>query len=144
MPQRRLRDIVGDQKLLYVGSGEKVADAVRLMQAHRVSCVPVLESGELLGIFTSSTLIRAVLDAGRDPARTVVDDVMVAEPVTLDADNYGFEAIRLMSEHGIHHVIVRNCGDHDYAVVTIHDFPAHEIIAFDDELEFERRLWEEM
>lgn len=144
MPNRKLKDIVGDQRLQFVGPEEKVADTVKLMQEHRVSCVPVISDGALLGIFTSTTLVKEVLDANLNPATTSVREVMAADPVGLDANDHGIDAIRLMREHAIHHVIVRNCGDHGFAVVTVHDFPDKEIVAFEDELEFERRLWEEL
>lgn len=144
MPHRKLRDIVAGQSLLSVEPDTVVADAVKAMQARRFSCVPVIEDGELLGVFTSSNLVQRVLDAGLDPAATRIADVMSAEPYCLGCDCQGIEAVQFMRDKHIHHLIVTDGGKTVVGVVTRHDFPDSEIEEIEDELEFEQRLWEEL
>lgn len=144
MPHRKLREIVEGQDLLHLPPTASVAEAVRKMQQRRFSAMPVIEDGKLVGIFTSSNLVKRVFDPGLDPEETTLADVMTPDPVCIHADCEGFEAIRLMEENNVRHVMVEGCGPHGFALVTTDDFPDQEIAAFAEELEFEHRLWEEL
>ena len=144
MPHRILKEIVAGQRLLSAGPGDPVADVVRQMQAHRFSCVPVLDNGNLVGVFTSSNLVKQVLEFGLDPATTRVSDVMTREPICMNGDCQGIEAIQLMQDKHIHHLIVTGDGETVTGVVTRNDFPASEIAEIEEELAFEQRLWEEL
>ena len=44
--------------MVTIGPGQPAAEAARLLLDHRIGCLPVLEDGELVGIVTSSDLLR--------------------------------------------------------------------------------------
>jgi len=144
MPHRKLHEIVTGQTLVHVAPDTTVADAVKAMQQHRYSCLPVIEDGKLVGVFTSSNLIKGVIEPGRDPAETTVREIMTPEPKCIPADRQGIDAINMMKTEGVRHLVVTGCGEHGVAVVTTDDFPSAEIDEIEAELAFEKRLWEEL
>ena len=144
MTHQKLKDIAGGQAVLYVEPDSTVAEAVSKMRARGCHSVLVLRDGMPVGIFTSGGFFKHVVDAGRDPKTTRVGDVMTANPRCLSGDCQGIDAIRLMQDEKIRHIVVRGAGDCGYAIVTAADFPQADLSEMKDELEFERRLWEEM
>ena len=60
-----------------------VADAVRLMNAHRLGSALVLAEGWLAGIFTERDVLTRVVGMGRDPRTTPLADVMTRNPMTV-------------------------------------------------------------
>jgi len=144
MTHRKLKELLADQTLLHAAPDALVSEVVQDMQRNRYSCVPVIEEGELKGVFTSSDLVRRVLEAGLDPAETSIADVMTAEPHCIDGDCHGHEAVQMMRDRRIHHLVVVGCGENGYCVVTTADFPDDEFKEIEEELAFEQRLWEEL
>ena len=144
MTHHKLREIVSNRRTLCVGPNTAVLDVVREMQTHRLGAVLVVESGKLSGIFTGTNFVKQVLDAGKDPAKTRIGDVMTPQPKWLDCDCDGFEAVRLMEEDHLRHLVVRLADGSGFGVVSIADFPDSEIEEYEDEIAFEQRLWEEM
>lgn len=144
MPHRKLREILHDQVLVHATPNDTVRDAVNRMQKHRYSCIPVIDGGKLLGVFTSSDFVKRVVEAGRNPHETALHEVMTPNPRCIEAHCQGVDAIKRMKEEGVRHLIVAGCGPHGYSVVTSDDFPDAELDEIEEEIEFERRLWEEM
>jgi acetoin utilization protein AcuB len=61
-PERtRVADIM-TRDVLTVSPAARVEEAARLMLAHRIGALPVLERGELVGIVTTTDLLRALVD----------------------------------------------------------------------------------
>ncbi len=143
MPHRTLRDIIDQQALVHARADETVAEAVRRMQQHHVGCALVLDGADLKGIFTGSNLVGRVIDKGLDPNAVTVGEVMSPNPVCLPCSSLGFDAVRQMREYGIRHVVVERADD-GYGVVSIHDFPNEELEGFEEEMTFEKRLWEHL
>lgn len=46
------------EQMVTIGPGQPAGEAARLLLDHRIGCLPVLEDGELVGIVTSSDLLR--------------------------------------------------------------------------------------
>jgi CBS domain-containing protein len=87
-----------------------VRQAARLIRDHDVSCLPVAAEGRLLGILTSGDLCDRVLaEEGRD-AEALVSAVMTPDPLTVQADGLGFDALVLMTERRISHLPVTDQG----------------------------------
>jgi IMP dehydrogenase len=55
---------------------ESVMNAARLMNERGIGGVVVTEREEIVGIFTERDILRRVVAEQRDPARTVLRDVM--------------------------------------------------------------------
>ncbi|MGY6553726.1 MAG: putative nucleotidyltransferase substrate binding domain-containing protein [Wenzhouxiangella sp.] len=84
-------------------SRRSIADGARLMAQHLVSCLPIVDDGQLVGILTDRDLRNRVLGAGYDPARPIAD-VMTANPVTGTPPDRLEDALLLMMQYNIHHL----------------------------------------
>ena len=103
---KKVRDIMRYGFLFTVQRATMVADAVRMMAAHNVGIVSVLEGDKLVGVFSERDVVRRVVDRGVDPARTPVGDVMTTELVVADADEDYQSAMRKMDQANIRHLLV--------------------------------------
>jgi CBS domain-containing protein len=63
-------------KLVSVVPSTSVVDAVRTMNAENIGAVLVLDGQKLVGIFTERDVMVRVVGAKRDPATTLVSEVM--------------------------------------------------------------------
>ena len=83
-----------------------VFEAVRMMDRENIGAVAVLERGTLVGIFSERDVMLRVVLAGREPARTVIRDVMTSVVDTIPRDPTADEALKLMLEKHIRHLPV--------------------------------------
>ena len=147
MPHRILKKIVGDRKLVQVTLEASVFDACEIMKTHHVTAVLIVNEGSegavAEGIFTKRDLLRRVVVAGHDPKATPITDVMTRELFVIDADQSGFEAVRVMRDENIRHMVVSNL-ERGYGVISLRDILGQELAAFEKELDFEKKVWEEI
>ena len=115
------------EQLLTAAPGTSVGDAARLMADRGVSAVVVVEQGALVGIFTERDAVFRVIAQDLDPHTTRLDQVMTAQPVTIDGDKSFGHALALMHARGIRHLPVLDRGL-PVGIVTARD-------ALDPELE---------
>lgn len=54
-------DDIMTREVITVGPGETIQDAARLMLQHKISSLPVVEGGRVVGIITESDIFRAVV-----------------------------------------------------------------------------------
>jgi CBS domain-containing protein len=87
-----------------------VMDAVRVMARDKVGAVTVVEEGELKGIFTERDLMLRVVNEVRDPAVTLIRDVMTAEVMTVTETSSPEEATRVMLAGHLRHLPVLRDG----------------------------------
>ncbi|WP_299788675.1 DUF294 nucleotidyltransferase-like domain-containing protein [uncultured Shewanella sp.] len=80
-----------------------ISEAARKMRLARVSSVLVTDNDKLCGILTDRDLRNRVLAEGLDGSLPV-HQAMTTQPKTLTSNSLVFEAMLLMSEHGIHHL----------------------------------------
>ena len=83
-----------------------VAEAVRLMNRHKIGSVLVLEHGDLLGIFTERDVLARVVVAGLAPAFTLVHEVMTRDVTTLRPDQTLAEAMETLRRRSCRHLPV--------------------------------------
>lgn len=83
-----------------------VADAVRIMNLHKVGSVVVTQSGQLAGIFTERDVLTRVVAAGRAPDSTSVADVMTHNPVTISPHASVEDVMTLITERRCRHIPV--------------------------------------
>jgi CBS domain-containing protein len=94
------------RKLLLASPQTTVSEASSRMASKSVGAVLVVESGNLVGIFTERDVVFRVIAKGRDPRATLLADVMTAAPKTVDPEqSYGY-ALLIMQQHGFRHVPV--------------------------------------
>ena len=104
MPQ--LKSILHGRELFSVEPGETVAEVAAHMAALNVGAIPVIENGELRGVFSERDLMKRVVVAGRDPQRTLVGDVMSTSLTTADELTTTEEAMEMMRRCGCRHLPV--------------------------------------
>jgi len=103
---KRLREIMRPDFLFVLQRDATVADAVRMMAAHNVGIVTVLEGDRLAGVFSERDIVRRVVHRGLDPATTRVADVMTTGVIVADADEDYQSGMRRMDQANIRHLLV--------------------------------------
>ena len=141
MPRRKLIDIVGDQKLLFTTPDASVQEVAKQMAARHVAAILVVEDGVLKGVFTERDLLQRVVAAGLDTVNTSISQVMTPDPISLDARRSGFEAVRTMSDEGIRHIVVTGLTG-GFGVISMRDFPGSEMADFEQAMDFQSGVWE--
>ncbi|MDP1753113.1 MAG: CBS domain-containing protein [Reyranella sp.] len=137
---RQLQDIAWEQQPVTLPPKATVMEACRAMRDRRVGSVVVATAdGRLAGIFTGRDAVCRVLAAGKDPAATLLGDVMTADPATLSPDQTAVDALRRMWDGGFRHLPLVKAGK-VVGVVSRGDFKGYECHQHDEE----RDLWEHM
>lgn len=90
---------------VFVAPSDSVQHAAKQMSEHRVSSVMVLENGKLIGIVTDRDLRNRVVAAGLN-TQLPVKQIMTEAPAYLTKHKTLFDAISIMSRHGINHLPV--------------------------------------
>lgn len=137
MTNRKLADIVKDQKLVMLGERDTVQQACRCMwEGHTGSVLVVDDQQRLTGIFTGRDAVHTLAE-GKNPEVTTLAYAMTPNPITVTPNSRAVDALREMSDRGFRHLPVvesgRICG-----VVSRNDFKGMEIDRLDDE----DHLWE--
>lgn len=137
MTNRKLADVIWDQKLLTLGEQASVQDACRCMWENRAGSVLVVDATQrLIGIFTGRDAVRRLAE-GKSAETTPLAQAMTRNPVTLAPTAHAIDALRQMSDHGFRHLPVVEEGK-ILGVVSRGDFKGIEIDRLDDE----DHLWE--
>ena len=123
---KKIRDIMRYGFLFTVQRNATVAEAVRVMTTHNVGIVTVLDGDKLAGVFSERDVVRRVVNAGLDPARTAIGDVMTTDLVVADADEDYQSAMRKMDQANIRHLLVVSEG-RILSMISIRDLMRVEI-----------------
>jgi CBS domain-containing protein len=107
---KTIRDIMRHGFLFTVQRGATVAEAVRIMTAHNVGIVSVLDGDRLAGVFSERDVVRRVVDRGLEPTTTPVEQVMTTELVVADVDEDYQSAMHKMDQANIRHLPVVSGG----------------------------------
>jgi CBS domain-containing protein/anti-sigma regulatory factor (Ser/Thr protein kinase) len=86
-----------NKKVLTLTTGHTMMDVRKVLRDHRISGVPIVESGRLLGIVSIEDLINCLRSGAMERA---VEDAMTTEVVTLFADEPLIQAITMFGKHG--------------------------------------------
>ncbi len=133
MPSRKVRDVIQGKKILTATGGLSVREAAREMARAQVGSIMILDSSQLVGIFTERDLLVRVVAAGFDPDTTRLDAVMTRNPQTIDADRPLGHALHLMHECGFRHMPVLD-RESLAGVVSARDVLGSELLAFEGEI----------
>lgn len=132
MTNRKLAEILADQKLLALGEQAPVREACRCMWESRKGSVLVTDQDErLVGIFTGRDAVRTLAE-GKSAEATPLVEAMTPNPVTAPPTARAVDALREMSDRGIRHLpVVEN--EKILGVVSRGDFKGLEIDRQDEE-----------
>ena len=105
-----------------LGETATVAEAIACMLERRQAGVLIVDAtGRLAGIFTERDVLTRVAGAGRDVTRTVLHDVMTANPEALSAADRIAYAVHSMSVAGYRTVPLIDADRRPVGVVTVSD-----------------------
>lgn len=121
-----VRDILSTKgsQILSIGPEAMVLDAAILMNEHKVGCLVVLDSGNLIGVFSERDLMRNVVVPRRDPADTRVRTAMTTEVVCCQPHTTLEEARSVMKNRRIRHLPVIDAAQRLCGLVSIGDLNA--------------------
>ena len=120
-----LRDLVKDRKVYSIDAARTVLEAARFMMERNVGALPVLRSGELVGILSERDIMNRVVAVGRTPGTTAVSEVMTANPRAVSADETIEECLFVMREFGFRHLPIVD-GRELKGLVSLRDVLMHQ------------------
>ena len=104
-----------------VSPATSVTDAVRRMNSESIGCLLVIDDDRTVGIFTERDVLTRVIEHGRDPATTLVSDVMTRDPVSIDRHATLEEAMAVMRSRRFRHLVVTGDGGALSGLLSIND-----------------------
>ncbi len=132
-----IHDLVKNQETYRADAGQTVLEVAQAMVERNIGAVPVLRDGSLVGVFSERDLMRRVVVEGRDPARTLVGEVMTENPLTVEPNADLETCIFLMRRHGFRHLPI--CQDQQLrGMVSMRDIILHDLSEKDDEVRMMR------
>ena len=131
-----VRDLLSRKgtSVISVAPDQTVLEAAHIMNDKGIGGVVVMQGTKLVGIFTERDIMRRVVAAIRDPAATLVRDVMTADPVTITAEIQIAVCRAMMSARRIRHLPVMH-EDGLVGVVTSGDVLAFEVALAEAQIE---------
>lgn len=97
---------IGDQRgeIITAGKGDKVAAVVALLAGRRIGCVPIVEDGRVLGLFSERDVIYGLQRDGAALLDKTVGEVMTAPAVTIEPETPILSALSLMTQRRVRHL----------------------------------------
>jgi len=97
---------VGEQahEIIQARRDDSVSHVVRLLAERRIGCVPIIEDGQVLGIFSERDLVYGLAQDGTALLDRPVGEVMTAPAVTIDPHTPIMSALSLMTRRRIRHL----------------------------------------
>jgi CBS domain-containing protein len=78
-----------------------VRRAVKVMNDFGIGCLIVVDSGRVVGILTERDILKRIVDEGKKPEETTVEDIMSKPPITISPDADLETAIKVMFKNKI-------------------------------------------
>lgn len=103
-----------------------VREAVAILAERRIGAVPVMENGEIAGIFSERDVIYRLSEIGAGVLDMPLGHIMTASPVTVEPDTSVIAALSLMTRRRIRHLPVLRGADM-IGFVSIGDLVKHRI-----------------
>jgi CBS domain-containing protein len=132
-----ISDLLRNQVTVFAEVQQTVLEAVKLMVQHNIGAVPVLQEGQLVGIFSERDLMSRVVAEGKDAAHIKVSAVMTEDPLTIAPNDNLETCMTLMKRHGFRHLPV--ClGREVKGVISLRDILLQNLDEKDDEVRMMR------
>jgi CBS domain-containing protein len=119
-------DLLKNQVAISAEAHQTVFEVASLMVQHNIGAVPILQEGRLAGIFSERDLMSRVVVDGKDPAHTMVSQVMTEDPLTVAPNDPLETCVTLMKRHGFRHLPVCAGGELK-GVVSLRDILLHDL-----------------
>ena len=132
-----ISDLLRNQVMVSAEIHQTVLEIASLMVQHNIGAVPVLQNGQLVGIFSERDLMSRVVVAGKDPASTTVSQVMTSDPLTIAPNDSLETCLTLMKRHGFRHLPVCT-GRELKGLISLRDILLYNLDEKDDEVRMMR------
>lgn len=96
--------------VLQVSPDATVLSVVAMLAEKRIGCVPVVENGDVIGIFSERDVVYQLAQSGHAMLESIVRDVMTTPPVTITSDMPIVAALSLITRRRIRHLPVVDDG----------------------------------
>jgi len=130
-------DLVKDHEAQTITADQTVIEASQQMVAKNIGAILVLRDGELAGIFSERDIMKRVVAEGRDPARTLVAEVMTPHPMTVDIRDSIEHCMMLMKEHSFRHLPICD-GKKLKGIISLRDILLRGLTEKDEEVRMMR------
>jgi CBS domain-containing protein len=97
-------------EIIGVESGTLVSDAVKLFAERRIGAVPVLDDGQVVGIFSERDVVYSLARVGAAALDQQVGEVMTSPAITVAPDDAVIAALSLMTRRRVRHLPVVDGG----------------------------------
>lgn len=128
--------------LVTAGADETVAAVAERMSKASVGAVVILEDDRLAGVFTERDLLKRVVAAGKDPAKTGVGTVATREVVTVEPTTSLRDCANTLRRQKVRHLPVVE-GRRLVGILSARDFfttVAQELEGFIERSRYEEQL----
>jgi CBS domain-containing protein len=126
------RIIEGRPDVVTCDVSTSVRDAVAILSDRRIGAVPVMENGEIAGIFSERDVIYRLRELGAEVLDMPLGHIMTASPVTVDPETSVMAALSLMTRRRIRHLPVLS-GGRMVSFVSIGDLVKYRIDKIESE-----------
>ena len=126
-----------DQRILHCGPQETVRDAAQRLAENRIGAMPVVDGGEVIGIFSERDLLYCVAKHADRALGLLIRDVMTAPAITADPETTVLDALEVMTLRRIRHLPVLD-GGRLAAFVSIGDLVKHRLELVESEAQHMR------
>jgi CBS domain-containing protein len=92
--------------VLSVGSDDRVSDAVALLAEKRIGALPVIDNGQVVGIFSERDVVYGIARNGAGALDARIGDVMTTPAMTVEPDSAVMSGLSLMTRRRIRHLPV--------------------------------------
>jgi CBS domain-containing protein len=133
--QRRLRELLPTlPPAVALGHQATVHEAIDLMREHQVSCVLVVERGQLVGVLTERDVVAKVAATPLEVDRVPLRDIMRPDPDCLRLDDTLSDALHQMHLGDYRHVPVMDEEGRPTALVSVQMIVSALLASFPQEL----------
>jgi CBS domain-containing protein len=129
----RLRSVLQRQRVIHARPDATVQQVAITMTRAHIGAVPIVDGDRLVGIFSGRDLMTRVVVAGRDPAATLVSEVMTTEVETATLEEHVDFCVEKMKRVGCRHLPVLVDG-RIVGVVSMRDLLRDELAEQDHEI----------
>ena len=102
---KNVRDIMSKQ-VAWIDRKSPVAEAARIMSSRKISCIVIIDTDEVVGVFTERDLLKRVVALQRNPADTKMEEVMSSSVMSVPPSYSVLSAKRTMENTNIHRLVV--------------------------------------
>lgn len=111
---------------------DTVQNAVDLLAQHRIGAVPIVDNGQVIGIFSERDFVRLMSAYGAEVLSRPLGDVMTQSPVSAEPHLPIMAALSLMTQKRIRHLPVVD-GEVLIGFISIGDLVKHRIDKIESE-----------